>query len=39
MTPPAGNACINRPRAATTRAASTSDNAPATYAAAISPTE
>ncbi len=37
--PPDGNACINRPRAATNAHASASDNTPATYAAVISPTE
>ena len=30
IAPPAGNACINRPRAATNRAASANDNTPAT---------
>ena len=39
IAPPAGSACINRPRAATNIAASASDNTPATCAAAISPTE
>ncbi|CAG6935429.1 hypothetical protein PICSAR136_00941 [Mycobacterium avium subsp. paratuberculosis] len=39
ITPPAGSAAINAPRAATNRAASGSDNTPATHAAAISPTE
>ncbi len=34
IAPPAGNACINRPRAATSRHASSSDNTPATCAAA-----
>src|SRR3982751_6748488 len=37
--PPAGNACINRPRAATNTHASASDSTPATYAAVTSPTE
>ncbi|COX05737.1 Uncharacterised protein [Mycobacterium tuberculosis] len=39
MAPPAGNACINRPRAATSIAASGKHSAPATCAAANSPTE
>ena len=39
ITPPAGNPCINRPRAATNVQASSSDNTPATCAAATSPTE
>ena len=38
--PPAPDSCTNsRLRSATTRAASSSDSAPATYAAAISPCE
>ncbi len=39
ITPPAGSPAINRPRAATIRDASASDNTPATHAAVISPTE
>src|SRR5262249_35173557 len=39
IAPPAGNACINRPRATTNRHASTSDNTPDTCAALISPIE
>ncbi|ODA69108.1 hypothetical protein APS67_006741 [Streptomyces sp. AVP053U2] len=39
ITPPAGSACINRPRAATNAHASARENTPATYAAAISPIE
>ncbi|RGC65738.1 hypothetical protein C5N14_27150 [Micromonospora sp. MW-13] len=39
ITPPAGNACINRPRAATSVHASSNDNIPAAYAAVTSPTE
>ena len=37
IAPPRGSACISRPRAATSRAASSSENTPATYAAASSP--
>ncbi|GAA2525460.1 hypothetical protein GCM10010434_086810 [Winogradskya humida] len=39
IAPPGGNACINEPRADTTRAASSSDHTPDTYAAASSPIE
>ncbi len=39
IAPPAGRACISLPRAATSRHASSSENTPATCAAAISPTE
>ena len=39
IAPPEGNSCINRPRAVTRAHASSSDNTPATCAAAISPTE
>ncbi len=39
MPPPVGNACINRPRAATRTHASARDNTPATYAAVTSPIE
>ncbi len=39
IAPPAGSACISRPRAATSAQASASENTPATCAAAISPTE
>ena len=39
IAPPAGNACINRPRAATSAHASSNDNTPATCAAVISPIE
>ncbi len=39
IAPPAGSRAINRPRAATTHAASASDSTPATCAAASSPTE
>ncbi len=39
ITPPGGNCAINRPRAATSRAASDSESARATQAAATSPTE
>jgi hypothetical protein len=39
MPPPGASCCINRPRAATSRHASSSDNTPATCAAANSPTE
>ncbi len=39
IAPPAGNACISRPRAVTILAASARDSTPATWAAAISPTE
>ncbi|RPK40331.1 hypothetical protein EES37_20800 [Streptomyces sp. ADI91-18] len=39
MTPPVGSACIRRPRAATSAHASSSENTPATCAAAISPIE
>ena len=39
IAPPAGSACISRPRAATSCAASASDSTPATCAAASSPIE
>ena len=39
IAPPSGSACINRPRAATSRAASSKDHTPATYAATSSPIE
>jgi hypothetical protein len=39
ITPPDGNACINRPRAATNTHASANDNIPDTYAAVTSPIE
>ncbi len=39
IAPPAGSSCINRARAATSVHASSSENTPATYAAAISPME
>ena len=39
IAPPAGSACISRPRAATSVAASASDSTPATCAAASSPIE
>ncbi|RPK40542.1 hypothetical protein EES37_20725 [Streptomyces sp. ADI91-18] len=39
ITPPDGSACIRRPRAATSAHASSSENTPATCAAAISPIE
>ena len=37
IAPPEGSACINRPRAATSRHASSSENTPATHAADSSP--
>ncbi|GAA2552851.1 hypothetical protein GCM10010435_23970 [Winogradskya consettensis] len=39
IAPPAGNACISRPRATTSFTASSRSKTPATWAAAISPTE
>ncbi len=39
IAPPAGACCINRPRAATSDAASSSDSTPATCAAVTSPIE
>ncbi len=39
IAPPAGNSCINRPRAATSAHASSSESTPATCAAVISPIE
>ncbi|GAT71533.1 hypothetical protein PS9374_07226 [Planomonospora sphaerica] len=39
ITPPAGSACINRPRATTNRTTSARSSTPATCAAANSPTE
>ncbi len=39
IAPPAGRACINRPRAATSVHASSRDSTPATWAAASSPIE
>ncbi|GAA2525432.1 hypothetical protein GCM10010434_086780 [Winogradskya humida] len=39
IAPPAGSACMSRPRADTTRTASPSDQRPATWAAASSPIE
>ncbi|GDY42843.1 hypothetical protein SANT12839_037250 [Streptomyces antimycoticus] len=39
IAPPVGSSCIKRPRAATSLAASASDNTPATCAAASSPIE
>ena len=39
IAPPAGSACINRPRAATSAHASARDSTPATCAAATSPIE